>query len=99
VGPIQPSQDKYPSRLSKAVILKVGNDFRSSAPQQRTFQIHHSANLKKTSRSLTINQCSGGSFLRGQYRQLLADRRSTATLDGYYVGKRVSFSDKPGPSR
>jgi hypothetical protein len=59
----------------------------------------HSANLKKTSRSLTINQCSGGSFLRGQYRQLLPDRRSTPTLDGYYVGKRVSFSDKPGPSR
>src|SRR5882762_4771379 len=47
----------------------------------------HSANLKKTSRSLTINQCSGGSFLRGQYRQLLPDRRSTPTLDGYYVGK------------
>jgi hypothetical protein len=28
----------------------------------------HSANLKIASRSRTINQCSGGSFPRGQYR-------------------------------
>jgi len=32
----------------------------------------HSAKLKTTSRSLAINQCSGGTFLRDQYRQLSA---------------------------
>jgi hypothetical protein len=61
--------------------------WRMSATSSHSITVH-SANLKKTSRSLTINQCSGGSFLRGQYRQLLPDCRSTPTLDGYYVGKR-----------
>jgi hypothetical protein len=57
--------------------------------------IAHSANLKITSRSLTINQCSGGSILCGQdrlQRCILPDRRSTPTLKaGYYDGTRVSF--------